>query len=91
MYSGDEFYGDEITSPTMRPNTLRPLAREDEHPATYPEFERWLKRLDAIIWNRVGCSLDDLEDFNTLDGVEDGLTPAQFYREYIAPEIGEDD
>jgi len=34
MYAGDEFYGDEITSPTMRPNTLRPLAREDEHPVS---------------------------------------------------------
>ncbi len=32
MYAGDEFYGDEITSPTMRPNTIRPLAREDEQP-----------------------------------------------------------
>lgn len=78
MYAGDEYYGDEITS-TM-----------EEHPARYPEFERWLQRLNKIVWNRVGCSLDDLEDFNTLDGFEDGLTPAQFYREYIAPDIGED-
>lgn len=78
MYSGDEFYGDEITSPVY------------EHPARYPEFESWLQRLNKIVWKRVGCSLDDLEDFNTLDGFEDGLTPSQFYREYIAPEIGEE-
>ena len=87
MYAGDEFYGDDITSPTMRPNTIRPLAREDEHPAKYPEFEAWLKRLDAIVYRNVGCSLDDLEDFNTYDGFEEGFTPAQFYREYIAPEV----
>ena len=33
MYAGDEYYGDEITSPTFRPNTIAPLAREDEQPA----------------------------------------------------------
>jgi hypothetical protein len=32
MYAGDETYGEEVTSPTFRPNTLRPLALEDEQP-----------------------------------------------------------
>ncbi len=38
MYAGDEFYGDDITSPTMRPNTIHPLAREDEHPLPNPKL-----------------------------------------------------
>lgn len=93
MYSGDEFYDDEITSTTFRPNTIRPLAREDERPmaigARALGFDAWTAKLDAIVQRKVGCSLDDLEDFNTYDGWDDGLTPMQFYREYIAPEVEE--
>lgn len=36
MYSGDEYYSDDITSPThrpMRPNTQYPLALDAEQPA----------------------------------------------------------
>lgn len=84
MYSGDENYSDEITSPTERPHTFETYQTE------YRDFDAWLAKLDKIVWRKVGCSLDDLEDFNTLDGFEDGLTPAQFYSEYIAPEVGEE-
>jgi hypothetical protein len=84
MYSGDEFYGDEITSPTMRPNTLRPLAREDEHARG---FDAWLARLNKIVQRCVGCDLDDLEDFDTYSAFEDGYTPKQFFVEVIAPEV----
>ncbi len=79
MYSGDEFYGDEITSPTERP-----FVRHD-NPNT---LKAWLARLDKIVWKRVGCSLDDLEDFNTYAAWEDGYTPSAFFIEVIAPEIG---
>lgn len=37
LYSGDDFYGDEITSPLYRPNTINPLAREDEQPRPLPK------------------------------------------------------
>jgi hypothetical protein len=78
MYSGDEFYGDEITSPIERPI-----------PRTKPTtFEAWLARLDGIVQRKVGCSLDDLEDFDTDSAYEDGYTPAAFFREVIAPEVG---
>lgn len=80
MYSGDEFYGDEVTSPIEQP--MRFIESE--------VFNSWLAKLEAIVQRRVGCSLDDLEDFATRDGFDDGMTPAAFYREYIAPEIGEE-
>lgn len=78
MYSGDEYYGDEITSPIERPI----YTMESE------AFNRWLTKLESIIQRKVGCSLDDLEDYPTRDGFDDGLTPNAFYREYIAPEVG---
>lgn len=85
MYSGDEYYGDDITSPTERPLYYRLPALTEAATA----FDAWITKLDKIVWKRVGCSLDDLEDFDTESGFEDGLTPAQFYAEYIAPEVGE--
>lgn len=51
-------------------------------------FAEWLFKLDAICWRKVGCALDDLEDFDTESGYEDGYTPAAFFREVIAPEVG---
>lgn len=81
-YSGDDHYGDDVTSPTMRPLPPQAVFEKD--------FDAWVAKLNTIVWRKVGCSLDDLEDFNTLDGYEDGFTPLQFYREYIAPEIGEE-
>lgn len=77
-YAGDEYYGDDVTSPLFRPQA---------EPAK--GFAAWVAKLNTICWKRVGCSLDDMEDFDTESGYEDGLTPAQFYREVIAPEIGE--
>ena len=79
MYSGDEYYGDEITSPTFRPMPAQAIPARD--------FEAWIAKLDTIVWRKVGCSLDDLEDFDTQSGYEDGFSPLQFYREYIAPEV----
>lgn len=79
MYSGDEFYGDEVTSPTERPFVRH------ANPNT---FEAWIAKLDKIVQRRAGCSLDDLEDFATADAYEDGYTPSSFFIEVIAPEIG---
>lgn len=79
LYSGDEYYGDEITSPQERPMPAQAIPARD--------FAAWLAKLNTIVWRKVGCSLDDLEDFDTESGYEDGYTPAAFYREIIAPEI----
>lgn len=79
MYAGDEFYGDEITSPLY----YRLPALTEAATA----FDAWITKLDAIVWKKVGCSLDDLEDFDTESGFEDGFTPMQFFNEYIAPEV----
>ncbi len=76
MYAGDECYGDEITSPLFRPQAI---------PAQ--DFAAWVAKLDTIVWRKVGCSLDDLEDFDTESGYEDGYSPMAFFREYIAPEV----
>jgi hypothetical protein len=93
LYSGDDFYGDEITSPLMQPNTQRPLARDNDAPlalgARALSFDAWTAKLDAICWRKIGCSLDDLEDYCTYDAWDDGMTPMQFYRETIAPDVEE--
>lgn len=80
MYAGDETHGDEITSPTERP-----VARHAKL-----TFEEWIAKLNRIVENRTGMSLDDLEDFNTRDGYDDDMTPSEFYRDIIADELGLD-
>lgn len=35
MYSGDEYYGDDVTSPTHRPMPRLPRVTEREKPAPY--------------------------------------------------------
>ncbi len=67
----------------MTDDITSPLDGQQQEAAAFAAFAAWLAKLDKIIWRRVGCSLDDLEDFNTYDGYEDGLTPAEFYKEYI--------
>lgn len=78
MYSGDETYGDEITSPAERMNEPTDTA-----------FDAWLKKLDRIVRFRLGVTLDDLEDLDTYSAFEDDYTPREFYNEEIAPEYEE--
>lgn len=93
LYSGDDFYGDEITSPRsrpIRPNLDAPLARADEQPRPAPRalsYDEWEARLGQIVLRRVGCDLDDLPDTDTYSGWEDGLTPSQYFTEILLPEL----
>lgn len=81
MYSGDEFYGDEITS---GPNTFDPLGKTDEHPLN---FKAWMRMLKQIVSQEVGCHPFDLEDFNFYDAYDNGYTPREFFEEEIKPAV----
>lgn len=44
-------------------------------------YEDWYKELDALCWQKVGCSVDDLVDFNSFDLYESGFSPMEALRE----------
>lgn len=39
------------------------------------EFKDWRRQVDEIVWQRAGCSIDDLADCCLRDWFDDGMTP----------------
>jgi len=46
-------------------------------------FAEWMKKVDALVWTRAGCSVHDLPDCCFGDWFDDGLTPGSAANEAI--------
>lgn len=51
---------------------------EDQMSRTYAD---WYKEIDALCWRHVGCSVNDLADFDTMAQYESGASPMEALRE----------
>jgi hypothetical protein len=40
-------------------------------------FKAWMTKVDAIVWRKAGCSVDDLADVCYRDWYEDEVPPAR--------------
>jgi len=43
-------------------------------------FAYWMKLVDDLVWQLVGCRVHDLPDYMYRDWYDDGMTPAQAVR-----------
>lgn len=77
MYSGDEDYGDEITSPLDRP--------------LFPDnisFNDWMGKINQIVSAAVGMSIHDLPDMQFRDSYDDSDSPEEFCANHLGIEDG---
>ena len=47
------------------------------------DFKDWMKKLDAICYNRLGLSIHDLQDMCFRDAFDDGVSPEDFFEEEV--------
>ena len=40
-------------------------------------YEQWVAKVDQVLANRIGLSMDDLPDWLSRDAFEDGLSPEE--------------
>ncbi len=38
-------------------------------------YKEWMKKVDAVVQSKVGCSVHDLADFTFRDFFDDGISP----------------
>lgn len=47
------------------------------------DYKAWMKKVDALVSNRIGLSVYDLADMNYHDMFEDGYTPEEMVEEVL--------
>jgi hypothetical protein len=47
------------------------------------KFNRWMKKVDSAIFEMIGCSVYDLEDYLFYDDFEAGISPEETAMEVI--------
>lgn len=45
-------------------------------------FNEWKRAVDEIFFNTIGCSSDDVEDYGWWSCFDDGMTPAEAFKEW---------
>ena len=53
-------------------------------------FNEWMAKVDSIVERKMGVSVHELPDMNFRDSYEDGVSPEEFVREDLMPEIREE-
>lgn len=46
-------------------------------------YEQWMKKVDQIVRQRTGLSVDDFSDWLSHDAYDDDLTPAQAANQFL--------
>jgi hypothetical protein len=46
-------------------------------------YEEWEKRLDALVQNKIGLSMLDCADWNSMDAFEEDLSVAEGFRAFV--------
>ena len=53
-------------------------------------FNEWMAKVDKIVERKLGVSVHELPDMNFRDPYEDGVSPEEFVREDLMPEMREE-